>query len=194
MQLARMPVLLVKPCSTGTHLRCLIRKGLTRWRTGVFRFFRCLEDVFVFQTPRGCNCCNFYTLCVTDSILIHINTFVFRSFFSTLMISDDHYHLQHLFTCILFWTNNKFISELNLSCNSPCLMQVEAFSLPCKLQVLWNILRMTIKCRLYKSYALFKNEYFGVPTPQPPSVLFEHWISLEFYSRTVLTFWTFLQI
>ena len=144
-----MPVLLVKPCSTGTHLRCLIRKGLTRWRTGVFRFFRCLEDVFVFQAPRGCNCCNFYTLCVTDSILIHINTFVFRSFFSTLMISDDHYHLQHLFTCIFFWTNNKFISELNLSWNSPCLMQVEAFSLPCKLQVLWNILRMTIKCRLY---------------------------------------------
>ena len=30
MQQARMPVLLVKPCSTGTHLRCLIRKGLTR--------------------------------------------------------------------------------------------------------------------------------------------------------------------
>ena len=141
----------------------------------MYLLFRCLGDVFASTST-------LYTLCLISIILIHIKTFVFRSFISTLMISNVHYHhLQHLITFIFIWTNDKkFISELNLSCSSPRLVQVKAFSLLCKLRVLgifWSVikniflfLRMTIKCRLYKSYVLFKNEFVGVSSPALPQL------------------------
>ena len=85
-QCARMPVLLVKPCSTGTHWRCLIVKILLGEGLEIFRFFSCPEDVYYTLAWNEAGCPNFPS-----------SNFVFP---------EEDYCPQIIFRCLMYLHHN----------------------------------------------------------------------------------------
>ena len=82
----RMSVLLVKPCSMGTHWRCLIVKILLGEGLEVFRFFSCPEDVYYTLAWNEAGCPNFPS-----------SNFVFP---------EEDYCPQIIFRCLMYLHHN----------------------------------------------------------------------------------------
>ena len=189
-QCARMPVLLVKPCSTGTHWRCLIVKILLGEGLEIFRFFSCPEDVY-------------HTLCTSlqPGMKLDVKTFLQAILYFQKIIAPQkificlmylHHNLQPdrliisfcfqtflpfvpieysclssfapLFVCI-FILGNYVWEDLNGSWGSRIkwhLIHLGGFKFSWK-TILW----MTINCRLYMG-SLCPYIFLAIPPPPPP--------------------------
>ena len=128
-QCARMPVLLVKPCSMGTHWRCLIVKILLGEGLENFRFFRCPEDVsfhFVYHT-KAWSQWSWMSILSFKQFYLHTKIIAPRITFKCLMHLR---HLQHRHVNSFVFSFQSFLSFVPIVYN--LWLSSSALSIACK--------------------------------------------------------------